>query len=431
MSRKTSCLPRHLILHIGSGIPVSGLTFSFLRVPSGHTCTADTTDFRGGVWGATSLNGKFTVGPAIQIRFKRSDLSFLETHPLTPGLSPTLSTSATASVTSASTTAPSSVMASGGGLPTTGAPSTTSPTGGSSATSISRSSDTSTDTAAAHATSSQAALAQNTPSTASQPGNDNQTARHVDLAAIVASILIIIFAMCLILLVRIRRRRSWFRQHVQRRWGISRRKPKGLVPVGLGVWVGTRSSEEYTRSPDPDPPPRGRRIVSWDTETGPPVLTLDFEKQPLGSLENPAELDSEDTALSRRASWMSRMLSIMARSSTTTRSSSLSRWTQRSLATSGDWERFIHPRRRERDDIIDSAFLTVPEATYSRPTTMSSSTTNGDKVLGRMNSMLAIPKVRSFDRLSQGTFGKVTVRPHSYHSNPSSNSKNLEDSWQS
>lgn len=167
----------------------------------------------------------------------------------------------------------------------------------------------------------------------------------------------------------------------------------------------------------------------WDTEAGPPVLTLEFEKQPLGSLENPAELEAEQhVTLSRRASWVSRMLSVMAGSSSTTRSSSLSRWTQRSLAITEDWERFIHTRKRERaDNFMDTGYLAVPEATYSRPTTMSSSTSNGDKVLGRANSMLPIPKVRSFDRLSQGTFGRVTVRAHSYQSSPSSNSKNLED----
>ncbi|KAI3317392.1 hypothetical protein HD806DRAFT_372394 [Xylariaceae sp. AK1471] len=58
-------------------------------VPSGHTCTSDTSDFRGGVWGASrtaSANGaQVTVGPAIQIRWRDQDLSSLETNPLTPG----------------------------------------------------------------------------------------------------------------------------------------------------------------------------------------------------------------------------------------------------------------------------------------------------------------------------------------------------------
>ncbi|PSR80078.1 hypothetical protein BD289DRAFT_441513 [Coniella lustricola] len=72
-------------------------------VPSGQTCTTDLTDYHGGVWGATSSSDTFTVGPAIQIRFQQSDLSTLETHPLTPGL--TLSTlSSTPSATGSSDT---------------------------------------------------------------------------------------------------------------------------------------------------------------------------------------------------------------------------------------------------------------------------------------------------------------------------------------
>ncbi|KAI1073551.1 hypothetical protein F5B20DRAFT_574720 [Whalleya microplaca] len=61
-------------------------------VPNGHTCTSDTTDFRGGVWGfsATAINGArgAVVGPAIQIRWREGDLGELATDPLTPGLLP-------------------------------------------------------------------------------------------------------------------------------------------------------------------------------------------------------------------------------------------------------------------------------------------------------------------------------------------------------
>lgn len=59
-------------------------------VPSGLSCTTDTTDYRGGVWGlsrdATTFGARVTVGPAIQIRWREADLTVLETHPLTPGL---------------------------------------------------------------------------------------------------------------------------------------------------------------------------------------------------------------------------------------------------------------------------------------------------------------------------------------------------------
>lgn len=377
---------------------------------SGHTCTTDATDFRGGVWGTTSLDGKFTVGPALQIRFQESDLSLLETDPLTPGLSPTLSALMAASTTDMYA---SSNTASVGGLVTTEVPSVTS-----AATILAPT------TAGISSTPTTSLESSATSSIESQPGSDNQTAMHADLAAVVVSILIVVFAMCLVLLVHIRHGRHQYRQRFERWFRFRRRKPPGLVPVGLGAWVGARRSGEYTIDHNLDLRARGRDTVVWDTETGPPVLTLEFEKQPLGTLENPAELDGEQgVLLSRRASWVSRMLSVMAGSSTTTRSSSLSRWTQRSLATSGDWERFIHPRKRERADLlINPGFLTVPETTYSRPATMSSSTTDGDKVLGRMNSMLVMPKVRSFDRLSDGTFGRMTMRAHSYHSKSSEDS---------
>ncbi|KAI1750491.1 hypothetical protein F4782DRAFT_246485 [Xylaria castorea] len=72
------------------GFPViqAGETAAYC-IPNGHTCTSDTSDFRGGVWGVSrtaSTNGaQVTVGPAIQIRWRAQDLDGLETDPLTPG----------------------------------------------------------------------------------------------------------------------------------------------------------------------------------------------------------------------------------------------------------------------------------------------------------------------------------------------------------
>ncbi|KAI0858048.1 hypothetical protein F4860DRAFT_487515 [Xylaria cubensis] len=72
------------------GFPViqAGETAAYC-IPNGHTCTSDTSDFRGGVWGVSrtaSANGaQVTVGPAIQIRWRAEDLDGLETDPLTPG----------------------------------------------------------------------------------------------------------------------------------------------------------------------------------------------------------------------------------------------------------------------------------------------------------------------------------------------------------
>ncbi|KAI1137679.1 hypothetical protein F5Y05DRAFT_414237 [Hypoxylon sp. FL0543] len=72
-------------------------------VPSGFTCTSDTTDFRGGIWGymrTASANGaSVTVGPAIQIRWREEDLSSLQTDPLNPAV-PVIGVSRAASSTS-------------------------------------------------------------------------------------------------------------------------------------------------------------------------------------------------------------------------------------------------------------------------------------------------------------------------------------------
>ncbi|KAI1407918.1 hypothetical protein F5Y13DRAFT_205596 [Hypoxylon sp. FL1857] len=79
-------------------------------VPSGFTCTSDTTDFRGGVWGftrtASASGASVTVGPAIQIRWQEEDLSSLQTDPLDPaapviGANPTTSSTNLAGITTA------------------------------------------------------------------------------------------------------------------------------------------------------------------------------------------------------------------------------------------------------------------------------------------------------------------------------------------
>ncbi|KAI1778716.1 hypothetical protein F4818DRAFT_437525 [Hypoxylon cercidicola] len=75
----------------GEGFPpiTAGETAMYC-IPSGFTCTSDTTDFRGGVWGflrtTSAKGGSVTVGPAIQIRWQEKDLIDLATDPLTPEL---------------------------------------------------------------------------------------------------------------------------------------------------------------------------------------------------------------------------------------------------------------------------------------------------------------------------------------------------------
>lgn len=79
-------------------------------VPSGQSCTSDTTDFRGGIWGvtrtATGVSAAVTVGPAMQIRWRDVDLTILATHPLTPGLTLAGITSTTSPVPAPTPTPP-------------------------------------------------------------------------------------------------------------------------------------------------------------------------------------------------------------------------------------------------------------------------------------------------------------------------------------
>ncbi|KAI2601979.1 hypothetical protein GGR54DRAFT_559971 [Hypoxylon sp. NC1633] len=79
--------------------PITAGETAMYCVPSGFTCTSDTTDFRGGVWGysrtASGKGASVTVGPAIQIRWQEHDLSLLATDPMTPAPSPAAEPTAT------------------------------------------------------------------------------------------------------------------------------------------------------------------------------------------------------------------------------------------------------------------------------------------------------------------------------------------------
>lgn len=247
-----------------------------------------------------------------------------------------------------------------------------------------------------------------------------QSGSSVDagLIAVVVSVLLATFAVCLFIVIRIRRQGgSWF--------NFSWNSPSDFVPVGLGAWIGRRPS---TSSDEEQPQGLGSRrsisdrgtFVELDSETGPTLVETQRFEKPLGSKDNPAELEgSQDQRLSLRASWVSRMLSMVARSSTTTRSSSRSRWTQRSLAKSGDWETFLHGKtgKREKRDTWSEPGRgppMLPDATYSRPITMSSDFPyDDDDIFNETRSSVGVAKVRSFDRLSEGTFGRVLVRRRS------------------
>lgn len=210
------------------------------------------------------------------------------------------------------------------------------------------------------------------------------------------------------------------------------------MAVGLGAWIGRRADdEEQPPATSPHNHDGPDTSAQADTDMVLPTVILEAEK-PLGSTENPAELDGDETQrLSQRASWVSRLLSRVARSSIGTRSSSQSRWTQRSLARSGGWEPFPEEakggggggEREGEEGFFDHDALAVPRLAHvaARPRTMSSSSRDeaaheGPPAGPRLSAPAAITRFRSFDRLSTGTFGAVVVRGRSPGSRHTSHS---------
>lgn len=346
----------------------------------------------------------------MQIRFQQSDLSVLETHPLTPGL--TFSDSSYASATAVAIAGPTAVSVTAGA-------GTTAPT---------------TFTATPQSTFfTKTSTSESPTETFSLPTNNISTSAHVNVSGtglasqdsldpglIALVVLGSVAALLALFLVMYKATGSTFL-----RWRISpSRGSSGAVQVGLGAWIGRRSGT-YER-------PSGHRVRASlhsldDVEIDrSPMGMPDFEKS-LGTTQNPAELEAtEMRRLSQRASWVSRMLSKVAHSSISTRSSSRSRWTQRSVAHTGDWEVFVQekPGRVEEDE----EELTTAEKAHNRPITTSSYDEDDDKTAGSFSTYLQLPpKVRTFDRLSQGTFGRVIVRSRSF--DPSNHGGNARGSF--
>lgn len=214
-----------------------------------------------------------------------------------------------------------------------------------------------------------------------------------------------------------------------------------MKAVGVGVWIGTRGSDDSdeevaheqqrtantTRSSTPGtPPPRlslppeirsslplARRSIiprGWsppETEGG--IRIPIFRQDQRTQVKVPgAELD--DSTPSRHGSWVSRvsrMLSRAARSSTTSRSSSRSR-------SRSAWGGAPSSSRRPASEEWDHFFrgsLTVPNLTYTRPSSTASSSSSypgdhkDDRYFDLERSARRLPKIGSFDRLSDGTFG--------------------------
>lgn len=335
----------------------------------------------------------------MQIRFQQSDLAVLETHPLTPGLTLLHSSSVTATAVAIAGATAVSVTAQVGSTPSTFTTATPQPTT-STATSTSISS-TEPSTVPTVNVSPSAKVDVSGTGLASQDSLDPGLIALVGLASI-ATVLALLF----ILYIGTDSKFHFWRNSTA--GGHS-----GAVQVGLGAWIGKRPANY-------EPHPGNRVRISIQTLDDviidrSPIGITDFEKS-LGSRQNPAELEANEIQrLSQRASWVSRMLSKVAHSSISTRSSSRSRWTQRSVAHTGDWEMFVQGKAGRVEE--DEEGLTKAGMAQSRPTAASSYVEDDDKAFGSFSTYLELPaKVRTFDRLSQGTFGRVIVRSRSFES---------------
>lgn len=382
---------------------------------SGHSCTTDTTDFRGGVWGATSNrrgSPVFTIGPAVQIRFRESDLPLLATHPLTPGLVVGQNTPPAVAVSVTAGIVPLLTPATGGETQTLDSSSfvTSLPTNAPTNTGASVGGGALSSNMAASSGAIAGASPSSTGSTQISEGNalrngaeDSRRGLPAGIVAVLVASTLAAFAVGVALLIRFRSslyyripRNCWV-------WPWRRRRDNSLVPVGVGAWIGQRprcddDDDEEVWHGTGNPHSRLVKIAEVDRHS-----QLSEARQPLGSRENPAEMEGDLEyvhGLTRQASWISRFLSRIPRSSTTT--SSRSRWTQRSLSLSGDWETLLHEK--------DGGGVAVPDVVYSRPGTLSWSNSDEDIFHGKKPSLREPAKVRSFDRLSEGTFGRVLVR---------------------
>lgn len=334
----------------------------------------------------------------MQIRFQQSDLSVLETHPLTPGLTLSDSTYASATAVAIGGATAVSVTAEAGST----SPAIITATPQSTFFTLTSTTELPIETSTVTNDNVSSSAPVNVPGT----GLASQDSLDPGLIALV--VLGSVAALVAFLLVMYKSTGSMFLS-----WSISpSRGSSGAVQVGLGAWIGRRSVTYQSEGQS------GHRVRASlhsldDVEIDrSPIGMPDFEKS-LGSTQNPAELEANEIKrLSQRASWVSRMLSKVAHSSISTRSSSRSRWTQRSVAHTGDWEVFVQekPGRVEEDE----EELTMAELAHNRPIATSSYDEDDDKTSGSFSTYLQLPpKVRTFDRLSQGTFGRVIVKSRS------------------
>ncbi|OTA58975.1 hypothetical protein K449DRAFT_467159 [Hypoxylon sp. EC38] len=280
-------------------------------VPSGFTCTSDTTDFRGGVWGfmrTTSASGaSVTVGPALQIRWREEDLSSLQTDPLDPaapviGVNPIASSTSLTAVIPTTTEAvpitPTSLPApttltgiETGELPTLTVVSTE--TGMLSSTSFPlRSSHRDTTTSIQPINSTSSTNGGSTQSSNGAEGAASGTASSTNTAAMALSGILIVILFGFLAVAILRRYRRY-------RTG----KIDSFLPLCMGLFIrnfvgkwGHRESSHRTPGNLP------AKDLEAELGTDGPIPELG-PGNPLGTKENPAELVGSGV----RNSWMSQV----------------------------------------------------------------------------------------------------------------------------
>ncbi|KAL7621772.1 hypothetical protein AAE478_009099 [Parahypoxylon ruwenzoriense] len=291
--------------------PITAGETAMYCIPSGFTCTSDTTDFRGGVWGyqrTPSESGALvTVGPALQIRWRDEDLNSLATHPLIPDAAFTsilISTDLVAPTSNPADPATRLItpivlftptISSGFGV---GEPSPTEFTSSSSETGASASvlisppgstvtSDRPKDTRTPSGDSGDIRGGNGT------EGTGFTVASSTSMAAIAMSGILILLILGFVAI-------ALFRRYHRYRAG----KIEAFLPFRLGIRISRMFEKWSNGSASSQRSPVTRSYKSPDAELGTdgPIPELG-PGPPLGTKENPAELAGN----SERNSWMSRV----------------------------------------------------------------------------------------------------------------------------
>ncbi|TLD06022.1 uncharacterized protein PgNI_08042 [Pyricularia grisea] len=332
----------------------AGETVAFC-VPSGYTCTGDATD--GGVWGMIQTGAgatQVTVAPAIQIRWRDFDLTLFPTHPLSPGVTIGVGPQSTpAPLSTPRTTGPaggngvivvtlpnparSTLLTSTTGTSAATTPPIANPNSASQqrvpdeeATSPARTARP--DSATVTTVVSAGRSSQSTDLTKASP-LESTDSHGLPLGPIILACLISVLIFGASVFFFSKRRRD-------RRDGPGAQP--SLLPVGVGVWVGSSHGSESRRTKSSKPkmwrtwvtalrnksnrqggggwPTDERAANDAKTEKSRLKDTMGWAGCPAagtpGSKENPAELEQlgngNDSEEQQRWSWVSRMFSIRA-----------------------------------------------------------------------------------------------------------------------